>query len=138
MNQALASALDAALRQLGDELPSDWRRIVMIKNDGPIPVPRHEVVGDAARGFNLLVLSSAGEPAYYVRCRDSGDTTAAREAEVLRRLSESAGIRPHLPESAGIRADGIRCWLRGTWTGSSSRTSSGRCRTTSGAMRCSS
>lgn len=108
MNQALATALDAALHQLGDELPSDWRRIVMIKNDGPIPVPRHEVVGDAARGFNLLVLSAAGEPAYYVRCRDSGDTTAAREAEVLRRLSESPDIRPHLPESAGIRADGIQ------------------------------
>lgn len=108
MNQALATALDAALHQLGDALPSDWRRIVMIKNDGPIPVPRHDVIGDAARGFNLLVLSDAGEPAYYVRCRDSRDTTAAREAEVLRRLSESPDIRPHLPESAGIRADGIQ------------------------------
>jgi len=108
VNQALATALDAALHQLGDALPSDWRRIVMIKNDGPIPVPRHDVIGDAARGFNLLVLSDAGEPAYYVRCRDSRDTTAAREAEVLRRLSESPDIRPHLPESAGIRADGIQ------------------------------
>lgn len=108
MNLALATALDEALRQLGDELPSDWRRIVMIKNDGPIPVPQHAVVGDAARGFNLLLLSAAGEPAYYVRCRDAGDTVAAREAEVLRRLCESPAIRAHLPESAGMSADGIQ------------------------------
>lgn len=102
------TALDEALRQLGDELPSDWRRIVMIKNDGPIPVPQHEVVGDAARGFNLLLLSETGDPAYYVRCRDAGDTMAAREADVLRRLSESSVIRDNLPESAGTRADGIQ------------------------------
>jgi hypothetical protein len=108
VNQALATALDDALRQLGDELPADWRRIVMIKNDGPIPLPAHPVVGDAARGFNLLLLSAEGEPAYYVRCRDASDAMAAREAEVLRQLSESPAIRIHLPEAAGTRADGIQ------------------------------
>ena len=108
MNQALAIALGDALHQLGDELPTDWRRIVMIKNDGPIPVPPHPVIGDAGRGFNLLLLTAEGEPAYYVRCRDAGDSMAAREAEVLRLLSESPGIRSHLPESAGTRADGIQ------------------------------
>lgn len=108
MNQALAAALDDALHRLGDELPSDWRRIVMIKNDGPIPLPRHPVVGDAARGFNLLLLTPEGAPAYYVRCRDASDAMAAREAEVLRQLSESPAIRVHLPEAAGTRAGGIQ------------------------------
>ena len=108
MNQALATALDAALRRLGDELPSDWRRIVMIKNDGPIPLPRHAVVGDAARGFNLLLLSARGEPAYYIRCRDASDDMAAREADVLMQLSESPAIRVHIPEAAGTRANGIQ------------------------------
>lgn len=108
MNEALATALDEALHRLGDELPSDWRRIVMIKNDGPIPLPRHPVVGDAARGFNLLLLSADGEPAYYVRCRDASDAMAAREADVLRQLAESPAIRVHLPEAAGTQADGIQ------------------------------
>ena len=108
MNRALEAALGDALRQLGDEIPPDWRRIVMIKNDGPIPLPRHPVVGDAGRGFNLLLLSADGNPAYYVRCRDAGDTIAAREAEVLRRLAQSPAIGIHLPEAAGTRADGIQ------------------------------
>ncbi|HEX6645073.1 MAG TPA: hypothetical protein VF037_10355 [Gemmatimonadales bacterium] len=108
MNRALAAALDDALRRLGDSLPADWRRIVMVKNDGPIPVPPHPVDGDPARGFNLLLLSEAGDPAYYVRCRDAADAVAAREIEVLRILADAPALRPHLLEAAGSRSGGIQ------------------------------
>jgi hypothetical protein len=96
------------LRQLGDALPSDWRRVVMVKNDGPIPVPDHPVEGDPGRGFNLLLLSAEGAPAYYVRCRDADDAIARRETELLRVLGECEEVRAHLPETAGGRADGIQ------------------------------
>ena len=108
MNVALAQALGVAVGALGDTLPADWRRIVMIKNDGPIPVPVRPLVGDPDRGFNLLLLSESGQPVHYVRCRDATDAVATREAEILQRLSEAPDVRAHIPESASSRADGIQ------------------------------
>lgn len=108
MNEALATALNEALHRLGDALPDDWRRIVMVKNEGPIPVPAHPVTGDAGRGFNLLLLSRRGDPTWYVRCRDADDVAATREADLLSRLSQSPDIAGHIPEAASGRSDGLQ------------------------------
>jgi len=100
VNGHLATAIGQALEKLGDPLPDDWRRIVMVKNDGPVPIPSSPVPGDPTRGFNLLILSEGGAPTHYVRCRDRSDPALLREGELLRSLAALDDFRPHLPECA--------------------------------------
>ena len=84
----------------------------MVNSVGPVPLPSAARDGwQADRGFNLLLASNAGRPAYFGKCRDAGDAAFARETEVIERLSAAPAGRNVLPAACGIRIGDARLQL---------------------------
>lgn len=85
---------------------SDWSRLVMLHNLGGLPGDHAE--GDLLenRGFNLLVVDSAGSPTHFCKFRPAAPGGEAGESLVAR-LSRSPDLAAVIPETRSVHTDEI-------------------------------
>ncbi len=118
MNRLLTELLTAAVAKIGTRGAGRWEHVTLVNSVGPVPLTEAARSGwQGDRGFNLLLDSGPGRPAYFGKCRDASDAGFARETELLERLSESPAGRAVLPPACGVRIGRARLQLSVYLTG---------------------
>ena len=100
MRRDLLELMEAALRQIEvTSPPLQWDRTLLLNNTGSLKARvRGEPPVSTDRGFHLLLLSEAGEPEYYCKCRPRNpDGSDRRAARFLRRFQKDPDTRSIVP-----------------------------------------
>ncbi len=88
--------------------PDLWRRTVMLKNYGSIPMGPGQTADSATLGFLLLFLDEHGKPAHYAKCRPLEDDGFRRECRVIDGLHEDPVVGEYVLQARTGRSVHLR------------------------------
>ena len=109
------------LAALGEAAPAalDWARIVIYRNEAPVP-PSRRPAGDHAwnRGFHALIVEPGGHSRYFCSCRPANDEALQRASRIREALSAHPDLAAHVPWTRSARGAVIQVQVSAYVSGS--------------------